>query len=312
MNEFDQINASDERLQDELRKLVQFAIWEDLQDGVDLTTLALVPEGISGRAQIVARQPGTACGIELIETMIRESESSLCCKSLVADGETFSKMQTLCELSGTVRDLLSLERTILNFLGRLCGIATLTQRFVNELNGCKARVYDTRKTTPGWRYLEKYAVHCGGGRNHRLGLYDAVLIKDNHLAFELDADGQRLSPSAAVQKARSFLAAWPERRKTNTIIEIEVDNLQQLADALTASPDIVLLDNMSLDDLKQAVQMRDAKAASVQLEASGGVSLVTIRNIAMTGVDRISVGALTHSATNLDLGLDWLDSTNRS
>jgi nicotinate-nucleotide pyrophosphorylase (carboxylating) len=307
MKEFTQINAADSRLLNELRQLVRLAIWEDLQNSVDLTTFSLVPEEATGSAAIVARQPGVAAGMDLLPAIIAESECNIELEVFIQDGQPFDKQQTLCQLAGKVRDLLSLERIALNFLGRLCGIASLTSRYVQLIKGTGANVYDTRKTTPGWRYLEKYAVQCGGGRNHRLGLFDAILIKDNHLAFHVDANGNRLSPSQAIEKARDFAATWPDCRNKFPIIEIEVDNLAQFHDAISQSPDIILLDNMSNDQLRQAVAIRNELKCSTQLEASGGVRFDTIAAIATTGVERISVGALTHSAINLDLGLDWLD-----
>ncbi len=196
---------------------------------------------------------------------------------------------------------------MLNFLGHLCGVATLTARFVAAVAGSRARVYDTRKTTPGWRRLEKYAVRMGGGHNHRAGLYDAVLIKDNHLALGAGGPaGQRFSPAQAVNRAKEFIAQLPAGERTRQmLIEVEVDTLAQLAEVLPAGPDIVLLDNMSLDDLRAAVAARDAQAPQVQLEASGGVNLQSIGAIAKTGIDRISSAALTHSAVWLDVGLDW-------
>lgn len=306
MKDFTQINATDSRLLSQLRQLVRIAIWEDLQNSVDLTTFSLVPEESTGSAAVVARQPGRTAGIDLLPTIIAETETNVQLEVCVKDGQAFDKQQTLCQLSGKVRDLLSLERIVLNFLGRLCGIASLTSQYVQLIRGTKANVYDTRKTTPGWRYLEKYAVQCGGGKNHRLGLFDAILIKDNHLAFHLDPGGQRISPSQAVEKARAFAATWPDCRTKPPIIEIEVDTLAQFREAITQSPDIILLDNMSNDQLRQAVALRDELKSPTQLEASGGVRFDTIAAIAMTGVDRISVGALTHSAINLDLGLDWL------
>jgi len=306
MKEFTQINATDPRLLNELRQLVRLAIWEDLQNSVDLTTFSLVPEQSVGSAAVVARQSGFACGLALLPEIIQETESKIQLETIASDGERFEKQQTLCKLQGNVRDILSLERIVLNFLGPLCGIASLTSQYVQRVAGSTARVYDTRKTTPGWRYLEKYAVRCGGGRNHRLGLYDAILIKDNHLAFHLDANGQQIAPGQAVARARAFAATWPDCQGKETIIEIEVDTLAQYAEVLPQSPDIILLDNMSNDQLREAVAIRDQFHSGIQLEASGGVRLDTIAAIAATGVDRISVGALTHSAINLDLGLDWL------
>jgi nicotinate-nucleotide pyrophosphorylase (carboxylating) len=218
-----------------------------------------------------------------------------------ADGDAITAGQCLAELGGDVRDLLTTERLLLNIIGRLSGIASLARTYADAVQGTNARIYDTRKTTPAWRRLEKYAVQCGGGRNHRTGLFDAVLIKDNHLALA------GVSPGQAVRRARDFLkdTLKADEHAEPMIVEIEVDTLEQLDDALPALPDIVLLDNMSLEQLREAVARRDAVAPSVQLEASGGVSLKTVRGIAETGVDRISVGALTHSAVSLDVGLDW-------
>jgi nicotinate-nucleotide pyrophosphorylase (carboxylating) len=223
----------------------------------------------------------------------------------VLDGHSFEAGQVLGILRGDARDVLTCERTILNFLGRLCGIATWTKLHVDLIEGLPARLYDTRKTTPGWRRLEKYAVHCGGGHNHRSGLYDAILIKDNHLACHHRLTGHSLCPSQALELVRQALANQPGVPE-DIMVEIEVDSLEQLTDALPSGPDIVLLDNMSVEQLRQAVQLRNQLNPAVQLEASGGVSRKTLREIAETGVDRISMGSLTHSAINLDLGLDWV------
>ena len=204
-------------------------------------------------------------------------------------------------------------------MGRLSGVATLTRRYADAIEGTNARVLDTRKTTPGWRRLEKYAVHYGGGINHRFGLYDGVLIKDNHLAFGSELDPRhRFTPAEAVDTVRKRLAVMvPELREQTgpapgvpldvdqIVIGLEVDTLEQLESVLPTSPDYVLLDNMNLDQLRRAVALRDAVDPGVELEASGGVTLETIADIAATGVDRISVGALTHSAVSLDFALDW-------
>ncbi len=221
----------------------------------------------------------------------------------IADGSPVEKGTCAGIIEGPARGLLAAERILLNLLGRLSGIATLTRQYVAAVAGTKARIYDTRKTTPGWRRLEKYAVRCGGGSNHRSGLFDAVLIKDNHLALGArSAVGQpRYSPAEAVARARQLNNAM--------IVEIEVDTLAQLDNVLPASPDIVLLDNMSPAELAAAVARRNACNPAVELEASGGVNLESVRKIAEAGVDRISVGALTHSAVALDFGLDWLKSS---
>jgi len=186
-------------------------------------------------------------------------------------------------------------------LGRLSGIATLTRRYVDAVQGTNAQIYDTRKTTPGWRQLEKYAVRCGGGNNHRAGLYDAVLIKDNHLALGRQGN-EPFTPAEAVIRTKEFLR---KRSACLPIIEIEVDTLEQLREVLPTGPDIVLLDNMAPPQIVEAIHIRNSLNPNVQLEASGGITLETLRSIAETGVERISVGALTHSAVSLDFGLDW-------
>jgi nicotinate-nucleotide pyrophosphorylase (carboxylating) len=195
----------------------------------------------------------------------------------------------------------------LNVLARLSGIASLTRRFVEAVAGTKARIFDTRKTNAAWRRLEKYAVRCGGGWNHRGGLHEAVLIKDNHLAVAATADAAgAATPADAVTRAREFLQRFlPAKMFESAIIEVEVDSLEQLDAVLPVRPDIVLLDNFSIDMLHEAVRRRDASAADVELEASGGITLETVAEVAATGVERISVGALTHSAPALNLGLDW-------
>ena len=282
------------------RAIIRLAVAEDLNGQQDWTTAALVPENREGAANVVTREAGIVAGMPAVAAVIEEMQSQLTAKSASADGERVEAGATLIRLQGNVRDLLTLERTLLNLLSRLMGIATLAGQYVAEVEGTKARVYDTRKTTPGWRRLEKYAACCGGASNHRMGLYDAVLIKDNHLAQR----GQAASDAAtAVRDARSFLHNEHDLR--DLVVEIEVDTLDQLAAVLPAKPDIVLLDNMPPSKLRQAVKMRDEAAPEIQLEASGGVNLTTLREIASTGVERISVGALTHSARSLDIGLDW-------
>lgn len=276
--------------------LIELALEEDLRGGCDLTSVALVPQEQNGTVQIVARQPGVAAGLPIIEQVFWEVDAEVQVDLLLRDGETVSSGRVLANIEGPVRSLLTGERTVLNFLTALGGVATLTRRFVDAIEGTRARILDTRKTWPGWRTLQKYAVRCGGGTNHRIGLYDGVLIKDNHLAaWRTQApDG---SVAAAIREARH---RWPGKP-----IEVEVDTLVQLNDALHEKPEIVLLDNMKPDQLREAVEIRDRFAVSVLLEASGGVNLTTIRAIAETGVDRISIGALTHSAPALDIAFDW-------
>ena len=253
---------------------------------------------------LLLAKSGVACGLDLLNWIEEILHANINVQLHLGDGATFQRGDCLATLTGDARDVLTCERTFLNFLGRLCGIASWTAEHVRLIADLHAKLYDTRKTTPGWRRLEKYAVACGGGKNHRMGLYDAILIKDNHLACHARVTGKLLSPSEAIRHAREFLAQQPDA-PSDAIVEIEVDSLTQLDDALPANPDIVLLDNMTTDQLREAVTRRNSINPSVQLEASGGVRLSTLRGIAETGVDRISVGALTHSAINLDLGLDW-------
>jgi nicotinate-nucleotide pyrophosphorylase (carboxylating) len=241
----------------------------------------------------------------LIDEMIAELDAKIQWDQRVGDGETIQPGQNLSVLTGDARDLLTCERTILNVICRLSGIASLTKRYVDAVKGTKARVYDTRKTTPGWRRLEKYAVRCGGGHNHRLGLYDGILIKDNHLACRAAANGELLDAGQAVAHAKAFIESGAVKFQQPPMIEVEIDRISQLESALASGPNIILLDNMNCDLLRQCVAIRDQSAPNVELEASGGVNLSTIGNIAATGVDRISVGALTHSAPVHDIGLDW-------
>jgi len=305
--DFQQITWN-EAVEDDCRQLVRLAVREDLGRFYDWTTIALVDHATHGRAAVVARQTGVVAGLPAARVVLEEMAPSLIWQPELEDGARVSPGQTLAIMEGPARNLLTCERIVLNFLGRLCGVASSTAQYVNAVQGTNARIYDTRKTTPGWRRLEKYAVRCGGGHNHRLGLFDAVLIKDNHLALGASASGNRYSLSGAIQRARELLAAAaPDAPTQEMLLEIEVDNLTQLAAVLPASPDIILLDNMSLEELREAVALRNATAPDVELEASGGIRLETIRAVAETGVDRISAGALTHSAVALDIGLDWLD-----
>ncbi|MBN1591352.1 MAG: nicotinate-nucleotide diphosphorylase [Pirellulales bacterium] len=282
----------------------------------DLTTRALVGEGVVARAVVVARAPGIFAGGPAAELTLDFFDPRLQWLPQIEDGQPVTSGQAVARIEGPAAGLLTAERTLLNLLGRLSGIAALTSRYVDAVRDTKAKIYDTRKTVPGWRRLEKYAVRCGGGRNHRSGLYEAILIKDNHLALgakpSWDADSTepeagRYTPAQAVLKARQFVDIHvPKPLRAGLAVEIEVDTIEQLEAVLSARPDIVLLDNMDLDQLRRAVALRDRLAAEVELEASGHVDLNTVGAIAASGVERISVGALTHSAVWLDLGLDWL------
>ena len=269
---------------------VSAALAEDLGLVGDITTLATVPHGTTASAIIAARERGVVSGLALAEATFRILGDEVAFEPEASDGALISKGDVLARVSGCARSVLTGERVALNFLGRMSGIATLTRAYVNQVVGTSARIVDTRKTTPGLRALEKYAVRCGGGHNHRTGLFDAILIKDNHIAA---AGG----PLAAIRAAREHAGHMVK-------IEIEVDTLEQLREILPLAPDAVLLDNMSTDELREAVAIAGGQTL---LEASGGVDLDSVRAIAESGVDIISVGALTHSAPVLDLGLDFVE-----
>ena len=290
----------DRHSEDDCRQLVRLAVREDLDRAHDWTTAILVPREARGAARIVARQAGVVAGLALVPTILDELQVDVAFEAKARDGDPLVPGQTVARLAGTARDLLTSERIVLNFLNRLTGIATLTRRYVDAIAGTGARLYDTRKTAPGWRRLEKYAVRCGGARNHRLGLFDAVLIKDNHLAF-----AGALPPAEAVRRAKQHLAEHGTAEIRDAIVEIEVDTREQLREVLPAGPDIVLLDNMTTTQLREAVTLRNAVAPEVELEASGGIQFASLRSVAETGIDRISVGSLTHSAVAFDFGLDW-------
>jgi len=294
-------------LEDDCRQLIRLATREDLDRWHDWTTVALVPLDAEGSAAVMARQAGRICGLRAARLVLETMDYQAVWHAELDDGAAVAAGTHLATIQGRARTLLTAERTLLNFLGHLSGVATLTAEYVAAVAGTRARIYDTRKTTPGWRRLEKYAVRCGGGHNHRTGLFDAILIKDNHLALGQQAGGGHFTPAEAVLRARDFCqqAAAAGDPRASLLVEVEVDSLAQLDEVLPGGPDIVLLDNMSVDELSAAVRRRDALGVPVELEASGGVTLATVRQIAETGVDRISVGALTHSAVGLDVGLDW-------
>jgi nicotinate-nucleotide pyrophosphorylase (carboxylating) len=277
---------------EEMRRAVRAALDEDIAAG-DVTSAAMIEEESVSRARMMAREPLVAAGLELAEIAFRELSSMVEVSRRVKDGALAQANDVLMELVGSTRALLTAERVALNFVQRLSGIATLTAKFVEAVRGTRAQILDTRKTTPGLRRLEKYAVTCGGGKNHRFGLFDMVLIKDNHLAALAREKPNAIG--AAVQRAR--------RKYPKLKVEVEADSLEQVGQALDAGADIILLDNMNVEQLRQAVHLVAGRA---QTEASGGVTLGTVRAIAETGVDLISVGALTHSATAVDVGLDFL------
>ena len=277
-----------------IEPVVRLALAEDLGRAGDVTAAACIPAEAGMKAAFTARKPGVLAGIDAVRLAVVAMDAAARVDLRHRDGEAFEAGTVLAVVEANARAFLSAERTALNLLGRLSGVATLTRAYVEAVAGTGARIADTRKTTPGLRALEKHAVACGGGINHRFGLDDAILIKDNHVAV-CGGVGQ------AVRRARAFA---PHLMK----VEVEVDGLDQLDQVLAllpdgVGPDVVMLDNFSLGDLREAVRRVDGR---LTLEASGGVDLTTVRAIAETGIDVISVGALTHSAPNLDIGLDAL------
>lgn len=268
-----------------LDSVIENALKEDIHTG-DITTLAVVTEGRKASARLIAKEPLVLAGIKVAERTFHLLDPSICFKAGFADGDRLVQGDLIAEVSGDAAQLLQGERVALNFLQRLCGVATLTSRYVEAVKGTSARIVDTRKTTPGLRMLEKYAVRVGGGTNHRTGLYDGVLIKENHIAA---AGGI----GEAVRRARAYIA--------HTIkIEVETETLEDVRESLDAGADIIMLDNMTLEQMREAVAVIGGKAL---VEASGGVNLETVRAIAETGVDIISVGSLTHSARAMDISM---------
>jgi nicotinate-nucleotide pyrophosphorylase (carboxylating) len=276
---------------DEIRLAIEASLAEDVGSG-DVTTLATVPPNAQAAAVIAAREPIVVAGLGFAMQAFRLLSRDIDLVEQCADGDNIPPGRSVLNVRGQARAILTAERVALNFLQRLSGVATLTRLFVDAVAGTNAKILDTRKTIPGWRRFEKYAVACGGGQNHRFGLFDMVLIKDNHLVALRDEQPNAIA--AAVARAR--------KNYPNLKVEVEADNLDQVRQALEAGADIILLDNMSLEDLRASVNLVRGQA---KLEASGGVNLNTVRSIAETGVDFISVGALTHSARAVDIGLDF-------
>jgi nicotinate-nucleotide pyrophosphorylase (carboxylating) len=272
------------------------ALAEDLAGGIDETTAATVPAATTGQAALVAHSPGVVAGLGVARVVFwlvsaELSAAEITTGELAADGDRIAAGQTLLTVSGPVRPILTAERTALNLLCHLSGIATLTRQWADAVAGTRARIRDTRKTTPGLRALEKYAVRCGGGTNHRMALSDAALIKDNHVA-------------AAGSVAAAFAAV--RARAPGLPLEVECDTLGQVAEALAAGAELILLDNFTVPQMAEAVQMAGGRAL---LEASGGLTLASARAVAGTGVDYLAVGALTHSAPALDIGLDLVQAS---
>lgn len=274
-----------------IEPVILMALTEDLGRAGDVTAQACIPEGARMKASFVARKPGVLAGIDCVRLSVLAMDPEASIDLKLKDGDAFAAGAVLAEVEADARAFLAAERTALNLLGRLCGVATLTRAYVEAAKGTKARIADTRKTTPGLRALEKHAVQCGGGVNHRFGLDDAILIKDNHVAV-CGGVGE------AIRRARAAVGHLMK-------VEIEVDSLDQLDEALAERPDVVMLDNFTLPMLREAVERAKVSPfGRPVLEASGGVNLKTVADIAKTGVDVISVGALTHSAPSLDIGLD--------
>jgi nicotinate-nucleotide pyrophosphorylase (carboxylating) len=281
-----------------VRPLIHMAMEEDLGPG-DVTTDLLFSDGTQAKAMVVTREEIVVAGLPVVEEILRQYDERLKMTAYYHDGQSAHVGSKLAAIEGPLRSMLSVERVMLNFLQRLSGIATTTSRYVRAVKGTKARIYDTRKTLPGWRLLEKYAVRCGGGYNHRLGLYDGVLIKDNHLA--------ELGPNFSERLRQVVKEA--KKAKGIKFVAVEVDHVDDQLNHVLKIPgiDIVLLDNMGQWQLKHAVEMRDAMCRRKRrplLEASGNITLNNVSEIAQCGVDRIAVGAITHSAAAVDIGLD--------
>ena len=296
------IHCDSETLQS-ANRLILLAFEEDLQDVGDITSAATIPAAKRADVKVVAREEGVLSGGILLDRVYRALEKrqnlpehSVSTDLHLSDGEAVSHGSVIATVSGPVSLLLTGERIALNLLIHLSGVASKTAEFVSRTAGSGAVILDTRKTLPGYRLLQKYAVRCGGGTNHRMGLFDGMLIKDNHLAAR-----ENSSVADAVTSARTFLT----RQGLDVPVEVEVDTIEQLADALASKPEIVLLDNMTTAELQEAIRLRDARSPETLLEASGGVTLESVGCIAGTGVDRISIGGLTHSAPALDIGYDW-------
>jgi len=271
-----------------IERVAELALAEDVGDG-DVTTEAIVPDDLRCRAQLLLEEPGIVCGVHAAAAVFRALDPDVHVDVLLADGAVVATPPAvLAEIEGPARAVLTAERTALNLLARLCGIATLTRRFVDLVEGTGTTILDTRKTTPGLRALEKYAVRCGGGSNHRAGLYDAVLVKENHL---------RVAGGIATA------VALVRERADDLPVEVEAETLDQVGEALDVGVERILLDNMSPEDVARAVALVAGRAA---LEASGGISPATVRAYAETGVDFISVGALTHGARSLHVSLEVL------
>ncbi len=273
-------------------RIIQIAMDEDFVDR-DVTTQNLVDKNQISQAYILSREDAVICGNDIVKKIFKKIDTQVKVFSYHKDGEDIKKNEPVIFLKGPTRSILSCERVALNFLGHLSGISTLTAEFVKLVSGTSVKILDTRKTTPGLRDLEKYAVRCAKGENHRRDLSDMVLIKDNHLL----AKAQNLSMATIIARLRA---------KTKKKIELEVDTLSQYKEALLAKPDIILLDNMTIGQIKNAVKLKKASNSKILLEASGGINLKSIVKISKTGIDRISIGQLTHSANSINFSMEFV------
>lgn len=276
-----------------VNKIVQKALKEDVGTG-DITTNAIIPFELECRAQIIAKEACVVAGMPVVTALFRSFDPSLKLKTLIADGKEAGKDDVIMEIEGKARSILTCERTALNFLQRLAGIATLTKKFVTACKKHRVQIMDTRKTTPLLRHLEKYAVSVGGGENHRIGLYDMFLIKDNHL--NLTKEVSKNPVAASIAAAKKYAKGVP--------VEVEIEDIDQIEEAIEAGADIILFDNMIPGLLKEAVDLVNGR---VKTEASGGITLENVKDYAACGVDRISIGALTHSARAVDMSLEIVE-----
>ena len=269
-------------MKDHIVAIVRNALEEDIKSG-DITTESIVSEGIKVISSVIVKEPCVVCGLNAAEEVFRQLDNSVVFRYVKKDGDSAAAGDVIAAVEGEARPILTGERTALNFLQRLSGIATKTRRMVDIVEGTKTEILDTRKTTPGLRVLEKYAVRCGGGKNHRMGLYDQVLIKDNHITMHGIVNAVKLA------------------RKTGKRIEVEAKNIDQVKEAVDAGADIIMLDNMSLDEMRKAVKSIGSKAV---IEVSGGVDEKKLRHLTVLGVDWISVGSLTHSVKSVDISME--------
>lgn len=284
----------------QVKRVVKEALREDY-GRVDITTLFTIPKNVKVKAILIAKEPGILCGIDVMRAVFRERDHSLAFKTTKKDGSQVVKDEVVATLSGDAQPILEAERVALNFLSLMSGTATLTSAFVAQVKGTNAKILDTRKTIPNLRMLQKYAVRVGGGRNHRTTLCEAILIKDNHLRAGKFIHKGKLN-TEKITKTISCLNSLP-----NLKMEVEIETLPEFKQILPYKPDIIMLDNFTISDIRKAVKYRNKHYPRVKLEASGGVSLRTVRRIALAGVDFISIGALTHSAKALDFSLEIVD-----